>query len=380
MTVSRLACCNWRNISECDVPFRSGINVLWGKNAQGKSNILESIYYFARGRSFRGAKERELVKFGSDFSSSRLDFRKSGYTKDTSLEAVIQLSGKKRLTRNGAQITPSEMMGSFRAVLFSPSTLSIVSGGPAERRNYLDVAISQLSQHYLLCLRRYTKILNERNALLKHAADGLRVTDTEWEVYADGLSEYASLIASYRNSYVSRIKDSVSEYFAEMTDGRELPSMTYTSHALTEDMHDPFVSSDFRPDASVLRKKLTNNVDRECAVGSTLWGIHKDDIQLSLNGKEAKLYASQGQQRSIALAMKLAEAETAFKISGEFPVILLDDVFSELDESRRHYILESLGNDSERQIIITSCEPDVIPDSHGGNVNFLRVENGSVIA
>ena len=380
MTVSKVIYQNWRNIEQCEVDLKPGINVLWGNNAQGKSNILEGIYYFARGRSFRGAKDRELIRFGESFANAAIDFRKDGYTGDTRLMATIPLTGKKKLYRNGAALTSAaEMMGSFRAVLFCPSNLTIVTGGPAERRTFLDIAISQLSGAYLTWLRRYTKILTERNALIKRAKDGERVTVEEWAVYAEGLSECGAWIAAYRNEYVKMLSDAVERYFGGMTGGREVPSMEYTSHALYDGIPMPLTSADV-PDRTILCEKLMNNVEREVAAGVTLWGIHKDDVVLNLNGREARLYGSQGQQRSIVLSMKLAEAEIANRIGGEYPVILLDDVFSELDDSRRSYILDTLGSegDNTRQIIITSCEPDVIPGHRAAYVCFNRVAEGSI--
>ena len=380
MTVSKVIYQNWRNIEQCEVDLKPGINVLWGNNAQGKSNILEGIYYFARGRSFRGAKDRELIRFGESFANAAIDFRKDGYTGDTRLMASIPLTGKKKLYRNGAALTSAaEMMGSFRAVLFCPSNLTIVTGGPAERRTFLDIAISQLSGAYLTWLRRYTKILTERNALIKRAKDGERVTVEEWAVYAEGLSECGAGIAAYRNEYVKMLSDAVERYFGGMTGGREVPSMEYTSHALYDGIPMPLTSADV-PDRTILCEKLMNNVEREVAAGVTLWGIPKDDVVLNLNGREARLYGSQGQQRSIVLSMKLAEAEIANRIGGEYPVILLDDVFSELDDSRRSYILDTLGSegDNTRQIIITSCEPDVIPGHRAAYVCFNRVAEGSI--
>ena len=294
--------------------------------------------------------------------------------------AAIPLNGKKKLYRNGAALTSAaEMMGSFRAVLFCPSNLTIVTGGPAERRTFLDIAISQLSGAYLTWLRRYTKILTERNALIKRAKDGERVTVEEWAVYAEGLSECGAWIAAYRNEYVKMLSDAVERYFRGMTGGREVPAMEYTSHALYDGIPMPLTSAEM-PDRTILCEKLMNNVEREVAAGVTLWGIHKDDVVLNLNGREARLYGSQGQQRSIVLSMKLAEAEIANRIGGEYPVILLDDVFSELDDSRRSYILDTLGSegDTARQIIITSCEPDVIPGSRASYVCFNRVAEGGI--
>ncbi len=380
MRVTEVKYGNFRNIASCETSFSDGINVLWGMNAQGKSNVLEGIYYFARGRSFRGAGDKELIAFGEDFSRMELSCMRDGAEHAIKLEAILPKTGKRKLYRNGAQLTSVvEMMGSFRAVLFCPSQLSVVTGGPLERRTFLDIAISQLSPAYLTYLRRYSKILAERNALLKLASQGGTVTSGEWEVYAEQMAECAVEIASYRAEYVALMQEAVTEYFHGMTDGRENPGLAYQSHVSLEELPKPLLG-----DASLSREdarrgmfeKLTANVDREIAYGATLWGIHKDEVRLSLNGKEAKLYGSQGQQRSMVLSMKLAEGEIAKQVGGEYPCLLLDDVFSELDETRRKYIL---GKIKGRQIIVTSCEPDIIPvNDYDGNVTFRRVENGVV--
>lgn len=374
---------DWRNLASASVEFSPGINVLWGMNAQGKSNILEGIYFFARGRSFRGVRERELVRFGADFARASLAFRRDGFEEDTILDAALPLAGKKRLTKNGAPLSSAaEMLGLFRAVLFTPSNLTLVSGGPAERRAFLDIALSQISGDYLACLRRYTKLLAERNALIRRASDGDMPSREEWGVYAEGMAEYGARIAGYRRAYVSLLAEAVGRYFAGMTGGREVPGLVYKSHALpdTADAPDLLENPSLSADAGPLLAKLTENREREIAAGTTLWGTHKDDVLLTLNGTEARTYASQGQQRSIVLSMKLGEAEIARRIGGEYPVILLDDVFSELDEERRRYILDSLsGEAAARQIIITSCEPDVIPGARAEHVVFRHVSGGQII-
>ena len=378
---------NWRNLAEASADFSPGINVLWGMNAQGKSNILEGIYFFARGRSFRGARERELVRFGSDFARADLAFRRDGFSEDTLLDAVLPASGKKRLTKNGAPLSSTaEMLGLFRAVLFTPQNLTIVTGGPLERRAFLDIALSQISGDYLACVRRYAKLLAERNALLRRAGDGEPVSEEEWTVYAEGMAEYGARIAGYRREYVSLLAAAVERYFAGMTGGREIPGLLYRSHALPDGHALPDLLTDptAQADGGPLLAKLSENREREIAAGSTLWGVHKDDVILTLNSADARTYASQGQQRSLVLSMKLGEAEIAKRIGGEYPVILLDDVFSELDEERRRYILDSLsgedgaGEDGVRQIIVTSCEPDVIPGARAERVTFRHVKNGTV--
>ena len=381
MIVSSVTYENWRNIVSSRVALTGGINVLWGHNAQGKSNSLEGIYYFARGRSFRGAKERELVGFGAEYARAVLSFRRNGYENDTVLEAALPLAGKKKLLRNGAPLSSSaEMLGTLRATLFCPANLTLVTGGPAERRAFLDIALSQISGEYLARVRRYAKLLAERGALIRRAADGLPVSREEWDVYAEGLAENGVWIAAYRKQYVKLLDEAAARYFAGMTDGAEVPSLVYRSHADAPELPSPLFAACPAPDPSALAEKLCANRDREIAAGTTLWGVHKDDVFLSLNGMDARSFASQGQQRSMALSMKLGEAEIAKAVGGEYPVILLDDVFSELDENRRRYILDSLteGAEGERQIIITSCEPDVIPGNRSARVNFRHVKNGEV--
>ena len=381
--IRRIEFQDYRNMETCKVDFTEGVNVLCGMNAQGKSNILEGIYYFARGRSFRGAHDKELIRFGCPYATMRLDMLREGYQYPTVLEAYIPKTGRKVFHKNGAQLTSVvEMMGNLRAVLFCPAHLSMVTGGPLERRTFLDIAIAQLSPLYLTHVRRYAKLLAERNALLKLAAGGHPVTDAEWEVYAEGLSIHGAEIASFRKEYVSLLAESAAVYFAGMTGGAEVPGVTYQSHALTETDDVPSyltVPAAQSPSLSMrvqLKEKLTCHLDKEILLGATLAGVHKDDIRLTLNGREAKLYASQGQQRSFVLALKLAEGGIASKCGEAAPVFLLDDVFSELDENRRAFMMEKLTG---RQIIVTSCEPGVIPSKyHDANISFRKVENGTV--
>lgn len=387
MVIQEIHYTDYRNLADCGVSFCDGMNVLYGRNAQGKSNILEGIYYFARGRSFRGAHDRELIRFAAPYARLNLSFVREEHRFPTELEAYLPKTGKKRFTKNGAPLSSVvEMVGNLRAVLFCPAHLSMITGGPLERRTFLDIALSQLSHEYLTCLRRYVKLLAERNALIKLADDGRSVTETEWAVYEEGLAATGAMIGGYRREYVARLAESVRAYFDGLNAfgdpvGAENPDIRYQSHSCAED--DPETSFLTGGAADVpavlrdrLREKLAANRVREIAAGTTLYGIHKDDIRLTLNEREAKLYASQGQQRSLVLALKLAEGEIAGKIGGEVPVFLLDDVFSELDERRRAFMLEMLTG---RQIIVTSCEPEVIPERYrAGHVTFHEVRAGVV--
>lgn len=378
MRVNNIEYSCYRNLRQVQLSFSHGVNVLYGMNAQGKSNILEGIYYFARGRSFRGVRDRDLVMFGEAAARFSIEFVRGISDAPITLTAALPASGKKKLYRNGAPLRGSaEMLGAFRAVLFCPSHLSIVNGGPAERRAFLDIAIAQNSQSYIYYLSNYRRFLAERNALLKRYSQGVRVSAEEWETYAAQLSRAAAEIYAERRAYCDALTEDVSEYFREMTGEREKPSLKYTSHLdISESGEELFDEKEAT--AESLYTRLTTNIDRESAAGSTLWGPHKDDIHITLNGKEARLFASQGQQRSIALSMKLAEGEFSRRVSGEYPVFLLDDVFSELDESRRRFIMDKLKG---RQIIVTSCEPSVVPTaSADGDIAYFEVKGGEVFS
>lgn len=387
MVITEIHYTDYRNLADCTVSFCDGMNVLYGRNAQGKSNILEGIYYFARGRSFRGAHDRELIRFSAPFTRLQLSFVRETHRYPTVLEAYLPRTGKKRFTKNGAPLSSVvEMFGNLRAVLFCPAHLSMITGGPLERRTFLDIALSQLSHEYLTCLRRYVKLLAERNALIKLADGGRSVTETEWAVYEEGLAATGAVIGGYRREYVAQLAESVRAYFDGLNAfgdpiGAEKPDIRYQSHSYAEDDPETAFLTGGTVDAPEeirdrLRERLCANRVREIAAGTTLYGIHKDDVRLTLNDREAKLYASQGQQRSLVLALKLAEGEIAGKIGGEVPIFLLDDVFSELDERRRAFMLEMLTG---RQIIVTSCEPEVIPERYRArHVAFHEVRDGTV--
>ncbi len=361
---------NFRNIENEELTLSSGVNVIRGENAQGKSNMLEGIYFFARGRSFRASKDRELIRFGENQAFLTLDFSRDESDKISTLTASIPSQGKKIITRNGARLSSlKEMIGSFRAVLFCPAHLTLVDGGPSLRRSFLDIALSQLYPTYLDSLSQYNRTLGQRTALLREAAAGNKVDSYMWDIYADQLARSGARIAARRSEYVRGLSESVSDFFADMTDGREKPTLVYKSDADNGDMiYDEIISEGEK----LLYEQISASLEKDIKYSMNSHGIHRDDIAIKINQKDARFYASQGQRRSLALSMKLAEGELAKKASGEFPVFLLDDVLSELDRNRRSFILGCLRN---RQIIVTSCEDGHFRDE---NVNFITVEGGRI--
>lgn len=363
MECNKIKIRNFRNIEEAEIEFDAGVNILAGDNAQGKTNLLEAISFTALGKSFRTTHEEEMIRFGAESAEISLDFTDSVRRQNIT---VRMMPGKRRhIEQNKVKVGRlSDIVGAFRTVLFCPEHLSLIKDGPSERRNYLDIAISQLYPVYLKSLQRYNQILKQRNQLIRRAEDDRKTFHDTVEFWSEQLAHEAAVIARYRVQYLKRAAGQIRACFAEMTDDREVPDAVYAGSSHGE----PESYEDVEQTEKAYFKLLMSNHDREIGAGSTLWGIHKDDIDIQINGRSARAFASQGQQRSLALAMKLAEGEVCAEICGEKPVFLFDDVFSELDSSRRAYLSGKMKN---RQVIITTCEPSGIA---GGKM--IRVENG----
>ena len=363
MHCNRIQVTDFRNIATADVSFDDGVNILHGANAQGKTNLLEAIGYAAIGKSFRTSHDEDMIRFGTDMAEISLDFTDS--VRKQNITVRMMRGKRKRIELNRVKVDRvSDVVGTFRTVLFCPENLSLIKSGPAERRSYLDIAISQLYPVYLKSLQRYNQILKQRNQLIRNAEDDRKTFRDTIEFWSAQLAHEAAVIASYRVRYLQSASVCIRDCFFEMMGEREIPTAVYegSSHQAPEEYEDLA-----RTEKIYLDLLMTHH-DREIGAGSTLWGIHKDDIDIRLNDQSARTFASQGQQRSLALAMKLAEGEVCAKICGEKPVFLFDDVFSELDSSRRAYLS---GKMSDRQVIMTTCEPS---GSVGGKL--ISVEDG----
>ncbi len=330
---------NFRNIEYAVFEPSETVTVLNGANGQGKTNTLEGIFMFAGGKSFRTAHEENLIRFSGEISEISMIYY-DGRRENTIDLKWVRSSGKRFCKKNGVPITKlSELVGSFRAVLFCPEHLSIVSGGPAIRRKFLDSAISQTDSLYLKALQRYSQLLEQRNASIKLSRERRddRIFLSTCEVWASQMAELAEMISEKRSVYTESLSEKVSGIISDMTGGKESTLLEYQTKKSRDEYY----------------RLLTENTERELRSGITLYGVHKDDIKIELCGKDARLFASQGQQRSIALAMKIAEGEISKEEKGQYPVFLFDDILSELDSDRRNYLLKST---KDRQVIITSCD------------------------
>lgn len=357
---------NFRNISSASLCFDSGVNLLVGDNAEGKTNLLESIYFVAVGKSFRGAKEAEVIKFSEESAKISLDFEDSH--REQNIEIKLLRNKNRQVFKNKVKIPRmSEIVGEFRAVLFCPEHLSLIKDGPSERRSFLDVAISQLSPVYLSSLQRYNRILKERNKLIKNAYDDRKTFDDTVEFWSEQLATEAALISKFRVEYIEKLEKYVGQCFFDMSGEREKTSIAYCGSAGLS--KEDYFNTEKTKEKYI--ELLSRSHEREIGAGATLWGIHKDDIEIMLNGKAARIFASQGQQRSLSLALKLAEGEICREKFGEYPVFLLDDVLSELDASRREYLMNGIVG---KQVIMTSCELSDLAKLRSKNV--VRVKNG----
>ncbi len=350
MYCKRIKVENFRNIAFADVEFCEGVNILLGENAQGKTNLLESIYMTSLGKSFRQGSDRDVIRFGEEYT--RIENLYFDGIRDMTLSMSIFADRRlKQIEQNKVKIKKtSDMVGGFKVVLFCPEHLSIIKDGPSVRRSFLDIAISQIRPMYMRSLQRYNLILKERNALIKSADDDRTAFNATIDLFSEQLAREAAIITAYRVKYIDRLKKYVSECFSDMTNEKESPRLEYISSSkLTEG----YCFDEKKCYESYL-ELYSSRREREIAAESTLWGIHKDDMDIFLDGNRARIFASQGQQRSLSLALKLAEGEMIREeCGGDYPVFLFDDVLSELDFGRREYLMSNLTG---KQVIMTSCE------------------------
>ncbi len=338
--------------------------MIYGNNAQGKTNLLESIYLCSGNKSFRGAREKEMTMFSSDRFEIRLCFA----DRQREQEIVYQGGEKRRITLNHVPLSsPSALFGVFSAVVFHPEDLSLVKEGPKLRREFLDTAISKIKPIYQSYLSQYQDILEQRNALLKTIRETGKGKDL-LSLWDEPLAKAGTAISLLRKDYLHKLNGEAKGIYSGFTEQKESFSLSYLSSAFSFTDEDTVYS-----DALISRyqKALSDSLEEDIRLKYTTVGIHRDDFDLLIDGLPAKTYGSQGQQRSAAVTLKLSEAKLLCKITGEDPVILLDDVMSELDQTRQDYILNQIQN---FQVLITCCdEKDFRSLQYGKKI---RVEGG----
>ncbi len=350
MNVTRIHVNNFRNIGEIELYPDKGINIIFGENAQGKTNLIESIWLFSGFRSFRGSKDHDMIKFGEDFLKTDIDFY--GGEREQNAKLIISRQQKKILLNSVPLTAASRLIGNFNCVVFSPAYLSLVKGNPSERRKFADSAICQIKPSYAKIITDYNKILCQRNQFLKD----LKYNNSNYEfleIWNTKLSEKAAVMIKERIKYLKKLSVSAASIYSGLSCEKEELTLEYKMRVSSNRYEK--VSDDV--DSARILELLKQSEGSDIMYGSTNIGAHHDEIDIKINNISAKSFGSQGQQRSAALALKLGEAQILKEITGEIPVALLDDVMSELDVNRQDYILNHI---KDWQVFITCCEPSTV--------------------
>jgi len=367
MQISRLGVKNYRNLEENSFDFNDKINYIYGDNAQGKTNLLESIWMLTGARSFRGTKDNNIINFEAEIA--KIDSQLFFEQRDQKI-SVFFANGRRRVFLNDIPKNyPTEIIGKFRAVLFTPSHLALVKEGPESRRKFIDAALCQLVPTYAQLMVKYNQTLKNRNTLLKNS-QMQNIKSDLFEVWNYKLAELGAKVVKKRLEYLFRLEREVLKNYREISSGKESLKIGYVSSI--------FKGNPNTKSESEMGKEFLCYLNREQKLdekrGFTSKGPHKDDLEIILQGKSLKHFGSQGQQRSAVLALKLAEAAVMNQITGESPVVLLDDVMSELDETRKNYMIGKLKS---WQTFITGCEKNLISDFE--DLKSFHIAHGSLV-
>lgn len=359
MIVKSLELKNYRNYSDLSIQFDSGTNILYGENAQGKTNILEALYLCGTTKSHRGSKDREIIKFNEEEAHIRLMIEKNRIPHRIDLH--LKKNKAKGVAIDGIPIKKQgELFGMLNLVFFSPEDLYIIKNGPAERRRFLDLELCQLDKIYLSNLTNYNKVLEQRNNLLKQIVNNRSLLDTLY-LWDHKLVEYGKKIIETRENFVFRLNEMVGEIHMKLTGGKEEMMLKY----------EPNISS------SEFESRLKRSMEKDLLLKMTHVGPHRDDLCFLLGTVDIRKFGSQGQQRTAALSCKLAEIELVKSIIKESPILLLDDVLSELDRQRQTHLLNSIG-DIQTMITCTGLEEFI--NQSMDHRRIYHVINGTVVS
>ena len=357
MIVKSLKLNQFRNYESLQLSFDKGTNLFYGNNAQGKTNILEAVYLCGTTKSHKGSKDREMIRFGEEEAHIRMAISRSQSAYE--IDMHLKKNKSKGIAIDGVPIRKaSELFGIVNIVFFSPEDLNIIKNGPAERRRFLDSEICQLSRLYMIELANYNKVVAQRNKLLKEISFSGRMADT-LEIWDEQMVRYGTSIISERKKFISRLNDILSEIHQNLTGGKEQILIIY----------EPNVSEE------AFSEELKAGRERDLRFGQSYTGPHRDDFCVRVNDIDIRKYGSQGQQRTAALSLKLAEIRLVEEEIHDTPVLLLDDVLSELDGSRQNYLLQSIHS---IQTLITCTGLDEFVENHFEANSVFQVVEGSV--
>ena len=359
---------NYRNYEQATLTFSPSINVLIGENAQGKTNLIESIYFLAMSRSHRTSRDRELIRWDSDFAKVKGLLKKKSHS--VPLEIILSKRGKQAKLNHLEQKKLSDYIGQLNVILFAPEDLSLVKGSPSVRRKFIDMELGQMNKIYLYHLSQFQQVLKQRNQFLKQARFNKKYDTIFLDVLTDQLATEAAQVLHSRFKFVNQLSDLANTVQKDISNEKETLSISYkTSSSADETMT---VEEIFNH----LKEDYEKNVSQEVDQGTTTVGPHRDDLVFHVNDRNVQTYGSQGQQRTTALSLKLAEIELMREMTGEYPILLLDDVLSELDDSRQTHLLKSIQNKVQTFITTTSLDGvqmDLLDDPF-----IFYVDDGSI--
>lgn len=356
MYIKKVKLENFRNYDNLEVEFKKDFNLIYGNNAQGKTNILEAIYLSAIGKSFQTNKDSEMIKIGKEKAKVEIEYE----TKDREGKSTVEIADKKTFFINGIkQKKISDIIGKINIVLFYPDNIDIIKGGPAERRRFLDIMISQLKPNYIHILNKYLKTLDQRNAYLKQIKFDNKSKDM-LEIWDESLSQLSYQIYTYRSEYIQKIKEKIKVIHNKITNcGQQ-----------DEKIEISFISSG--KSQKDFYENLLRNRENDIRKGYTSTGSHRDDFDIYINDKKVNVYGSQGQQRTSVLSLKLTELNIIQDEIEEPPILLLDDFMSELDENRRNNLTNAIENN---QVFITCTDKILVEEK---NNTIYHIENAKL--
>lgn len=361
MYIKSLQLLNYRNYKNLAVKLGENVNVFMGDNAQGKTNVLEAIYYCAFAKSHRTNKDKELININEDRAFIRLEVGKNRL--DKRIDINILKDGKKAISINSIKVSKiSELVGTFNVVMFSPEDLRIVKESPGVRRKFIDMEICQLNSKYYYNLVQYNKVLSERNIILKNR----NIDESMLDIYDIQLAQYGKFIIKSRLDYIEKLNFYSETIHKEITSGKEIIEFKYISTVKNLEMIE-----------ENLLEQLKSSRRRDMEKRITSVGPHRDDFSILINGMDAKIFGSQGQQRTVVLTMKFSSLRIIKELTGEYPVLLLDDVLSELDFNRKGYVLRSI---KEIQSIITCTGIEDLTTYLDENSKVFKVKDGFINA
>ena len=353
MWINNIKIKNFRNYYEQEIDLNENINIFYGENAQGKTNIIEAIFLCSMGKSFRAKKDKEMINLNSENASIEIEYQKT----DRDGKIKINIGNKKSVSVNGVKIKKlSELLGNINVVIFTPDDINILKGGPSNRRRFLDIMISQLRPNYMYNLNLYLKALEQRNNYLRQIREQNK-DESLLDIWDEKISEYAINIYNYRKEFIEKIKNKIKNIHSEITDKKEEIEIEYISECKSKEEYLRLLKQ---------RRKL------DIIKGFTTKGVHRDDFMIYINKKELDIYGSQGQHRTAILSLKLSELNIVYDEIGEYPILLLDDFMSELDAKRRNHFLEKIRN---TQVIITCTEKINVENK---KILIYNVTNGKV--